>query len=283
MKSVSVLVLPLMMRRSSSRYVSSSRFMGPRLFQWSALSLLGPYITRSGVTLITFDSLPVNNETSVRRSQSPVIFTSVSAPRSLVSSCSVYSTSLRNLVEDSVCRKPPNLVKPPASPDKPSLYFIVEELEYINSHSPVSWSLVIAPSPVTPSGTTTWLYGSRSSSPTTSRTRSCSSSEQSKPQSCWPSSSASLAKSSRSSKSSSFSSFSSIAGSASSSPSSSSSKRLSIESKNDSNPSSSSKSTAPGAFGAESNSASTSAWVISSSFSISLSSPQRFISSLPTR
>lgn len=69
-KRVSVDVFPLIILRSSSKYDNTNKFIGPRLFQWSALSDLGPHLTASGVTESTFDGFPVKRETSVRKSQS---------------------------------------------------------------------------------------------------------------------------------------------------------------------------------------------------------------------
>mmetsp|Transcript_14687 Transcript_14687/g.23996 ORF Transcript_14687/g.23996 Transcript_14687/m.23996 type:complete len:236 (+) Transcript_14687:188-895(+) len=235
---------------------------------------------------MTFAGFPVNNETSVFISQSPVIFTSYDFPPSFPITCSVYSTSDRYLAPIIFCFRPPNRVKPPASPLNPSLYFIVDELEYNNSQSPTNSSLLTAPPPTV----TTLLYGSLSSSPTTSNTRSCSNSLQSNPHSRRPSSSPILSRSSNSSNNSTFNSLKSssccfccCAGSLLAVSSSTSSNKSSIASANLQNPSSSKKVSVPGAFSTRPTNTSSSSCDKSPSDIISCNSPQRFNSACPTK
>mmetsp|Transcript_12830 Transcript_12830/g.19102 ORF Transcript_12830/g.19102 Transcript_12830/m.19102 type:complete len:222 (-) Transcript_12830:678-1343(-) len=220
-------------------------------------------------------------------SQSPVIFTSYDFPPSFPTTCSVYSTSDKYLVPIIFCFRPPNRVKPPARPLNPSLYFIVDELEYNNSHSPSNSSLLTAPPPVLLAATTL-LYVSLSSSPTTSNTRSCSNSLQSNPHRRRPSSSPILSISSNSSNNSTFNSLKSSSccccSGSSEASSSTSSNKSSIASANLQNPSSFTyMPSVPGAFSTRPTNTSSSACDKSPSEIMSCNSPQRFNSASPTK
>ena len=84
----------------------SSIVTGPMDFQWSAFVVVGPYTTRPGLIERTIDGSPVNKETLLRSSQSPVTLTSNDAAAGFTLMRSVNSTSDRSLhIASGACRQ----------------------------------------------------------------------------------------------------------------------------------------------------------------------------------